>query len=88
MPRSSTVTAASRLEEPEGAGAQGTRAPTLLDRLASIARAVNGMFGVPDYDRYVREFSARYPDQTPLTREEFEQDRLHNRYVKPGNRCL
>jgi uncharacterized short protein YbdD (DUF466 family) len=70
-----------------GAGA-AERPLSLLQRLQGIARALNGMFGIPDYDRYVREFSARYPDETPLTREEFEKDRLHNRYVKPGNRCL
>lgn len=70
-----------------GAGA-AERPLSLFQRLGHLAKAVNGMFGIPDYDRYVREFSARYPDQSPLTREEFEQDRLHNRYVKPGNRCL
>lgn len=69
-------------------GAADARPLTFFGRLASISRAVNGMFGVPDYDRYVREFSARYPDQKPMTREEFEKDRLHNRYGKPGNRCL
>ena len=68
--------------------AAGPLKPGLLKRLGEIAKAVNGVFGVPDYDRYVREFSARYPDQTPMTREEFEKDRLHDRYIKPGNRCV
>ena len=69
-------------------GAADAKPITFLERLAHISRTVNGMFGVPDYDRYVQQFSARYPDQKPLTREEFEKDRMHDRYIKPGNRCL
>jgi uncharacterized short protein YbdD (DUF466 family) len=76
------------LEKPEPAATVGEQLAGLRARLAKISKAVNGAFGVPDYDRYLRDFSARYPEQTPLTREEFEKDRLHDRYVKPGNRCL
>jgi uncharacterized short protein YbdD (DUF466 family) len=64
------------------------RRPTLRDRLASISKAVNGALGVPDYERYLHDFRARHPGDTPLTMAQFEKDRLHDRYIKPGNRCL
>jgi uncharacterized short protein YbdD (DUF466 family) len=66
----------------------GARRPTLRERLASISKAVNGALGVPDYERYLHDFRARYPGETPLTKAEFEKDRLHERYIKPGNRCV
>jgi uncharacterized short protein YbdD (DUF466 family) len=75
------------LEKPPSTETVGDQIAGLRARLKRIAKAVNGAFGVPDYDRYVRDFSARHPDQTPLTRKEFEEDRLRNRYEKPGNRC-
>ena len=75
------------LEKPPSTGTVGEQIAGLRARLKRIAKAVNGAFGVPDYDRYLTDFSTRHPDQTPLTREEFVKDRLHNRYEKPGNRC-
>ena len=53
----------------------------------AIARALRAIVGVPDYDLYLAHVLEHHPDRTPMTREEFERDRVENRYNKPGNRC-
>jgi uncharacterized short protein YbdD (DUF466 family) len=75
------------MEEPAASETLGEQLSGIRARLAKISKAVNGAFGVPDYDRYLKHFTSRFPGQTPLTREEFVKDRMHDRYEKPGNRC-
>ena len=55
-----------------------------IERAACVVRRV---IGVPDYERYVAHLQAHHPGATPMTPEEFTQDRLVNRYNKPGTRC-
>lgn len=56
----------------------------IVRRAAWIARRV---IGAPDYERYVAHVRACHPDRTPMTRPEFERERLASRYDKPGSRC-
>jgi uncharacterized short protein YbdD (DUF466 family) len=55
-----------------------------LRRAAAIARRV---VGVPDYDTYVTHMRTRHPETVPMTRAEFEQCRLEDKYSRPGQRC-
>jgi uncharacterized short protein YbdD (DUF466 family) len=55
-----------------------------IDRAACILRRV---IGVPDYDIYLAHIREHHPDATPLTREEFTNQRLVDKYSRPGSRC-
>jgi uncharacterized short protein YbdD (DUF466 family) len=57
---------------------------TALQRAADVVRRV---VGVPDYPRYVTHIRTCHPEQTPMTREEFERSRLEDKYSRPGQRC-
>ena len=55
--------------------------------LDTLARAVRRVIGVPDYERYLAHVREHHPDRVPLTREEFDRERLAARYEQPGSRC-
>ena len=63
-------------------------------RLATVSRTIRRaaavtrrIIGAPDYDRYLAHSSACHPDRVPMTRAEFERERLASRYERPGGRC-
>ena len=66
-------------------------ASALLAHLRGLARsAASGarfVVGAPDYDRYVCHMKERHPDRVPLSRRDFERQRLEDRYSRPGARC-
>jgi uncharacterized short protein YbdD (DUF466 family) len=45
------------------------------------------VIGVPDYDIYLAHIREHHPDAKPLTREEFTNQRLVDKYSRPGSRC-
>jgi uncharacterized short protein YbdD (DUF466 family) len=45
------------------------------------------MLGAPDYERYLEHVAAEHPGCSPMSRDEFEKERMENRYSKPGSRC-
>ena len=55
-----------------------------VDRAAAVVRRI---IGVPDYDRYVAHVQAHHPGVQPMTRQEFERQRLADRYNRPGSKC-
>jgi uncharacterized short protein YbdD (DUF466 family) len=55
--------------------------------LSGIARGMRAVLGAPDYDRYVRHVRQVHPRCKPMTRSQFEKERLESRYSKPGARC-
>lgn len=57
---------------------------TAFQRAASVVRRV---VGVPDYDRYVTHVRECHPGTIPMSRQEFEQVRLEDKYSRPGQRC-
>jgi uncharacterized short protein YbdD (DUF466 family) len=57
------------------------------DRLERAACVVRRIIGVPDYERYVAHIRTHHPGAEPLTEEEFIQQRLTDRYSRPGTRC-
>jgi uncharacterized short protein YbdD (DUF466 family) len=60
---------------------------TTKERIERVANVVRRIIGVPDYDRYVAHLRERHPDVKPMSRSEFEQQRLADRYSRPGARC-
>ncbi|MEO8576493.1 MAG: YbdD/YjiX family protein [Gemmatimonadales bacterium] len=59
----------------------------LVVGLTSIARALRAVLGVPDYERYLSHVSCAHPGHVPMTCEQFMEERMQNRYSKPGAKC-
>ena len=55
--------------------------------LATCARLVRRVIGVPDYEGYVAHHAAHHRHTAPLSREAFTRDVLARRYERPGGRC-
>lgn len=62
-------------------------AGTLRMRARAVARVLRTIIGAPDYERYLDHMRRAHPERTPMTRDEFCQSRLEDRYSRPGNRC-
>jgi uncharacterized short protein YbdD (DUF466 family) len=57
------------------------------DRVERVAKVVRRIIGVPDYDRYVAHLHAHHPEATPMCRQDFERQRIQDKYSRPGGRC-
>lgn len=55
--------------------------------MVELKGAYHGVFGVPDYDAYLRHAADRHPDRPPMTREEFARAFIDNRYGNMRSRC-
>jgi uncharacterized short protein YbdD (DUF466 family) len=64
--------------------AQGRTARSRIERALNVVRRI---IGVPDYDRYVAHVRANHPGREPMLRQEFDRQRMADRYSKPGSRC-
>ena len=60
---------------------------SVKERLQRVAAIVRRVIGVPDYERYVAHVRACHPDREPMTRLQFEESRMHDKYSRPGQRC-
>jgi uncharacterized short protein YbdD (DUF466 family) len=58
----------------------------LAAAVAGVRRVVGRVIGAPDYEAYVAHANARHPERV-MTRQEFHDARLTERYEKPGSRC-
>lgn len=54
---------------------------------ARAAALIRRIIGAPDYASYVRHVAECHPEQTPLTEDEFLEERLEAKYSRPGQRC-
>jgi uncharacterized short protein YbdD (DUF466 family) len=57
---------------------------TLLDR---VRGAYHGIFGIPDYDAYLRHRRERHPGEPVLPRDDFARDWIERRYRSMKGRC-
>ncbi|MGH7678514.1 MAG: YbdD/YjiX family protein [Gemmatimonadaceae bacterium] len=55
-----------------------------IRRAAAVVRRI---IGVPDYERYLAHVQQCHPDTQPMTRRQFEESRLYDKYSRPGQRC-
>lgn len=63
-------------------------APLAVAELVSrAARTLRFVIGAPDYERYLEHMRESHPAGEPLTRAEFEIQRMNERYAKAGARC-
>lgn len=60
---------------------------SLLIRIQSAARTLRRIIGAPDYDAYLAHRQRSHPNCPALTEQEFIQQRLDDRYSRPGSRC-
>jgi uncharacterized short protein YbdD (DUF466 family) len=60
---------------------------TVQLRIRKIAAVVRRIIGVPDYDLYLAHAGRCHPGEPTMTREEFINERLKDKYSRPGNRC-
>jgi Uncharacterized small protein len=58
--------------------------PATFDRLR---RALRGLFGMPDYERYLEHMRRCHPDAAPLTEREFHRHAIDRRYGAARARC-
>lgn len=58
----------------------------LAAALAGAGRALHRVIGAPDYETYLCYALAHHPECV-LTREQFLESRLAQRYEKPGSKC-
>jgi uncharacterized short protein YbdD (DUF466 family) len=59
----------------------------LRTRLSRAAAVLRRIIGVPDYERYVAHVRECHPGTPPMSRKEFEETRLQDKYSRPGQRC-
>lgn len=52
-----------------------------------LREIINRVIGAPDYETYLAHLRDHHPDEIPMSREDFFQKRLQERYDKPGSRC-
>ena len=59
----------------------------LREKLQQVGPVVRRIIGAPDYEGYVAHATQCHPDRPILSRNEFVESRLKDRYSRPGNRC-
>ena len=57
---------------------------SLIARAAALARRV---IGAPDYAIYCQHMAVSHPGQALLSENEFVEERMRDKYSKPGQRC-
>ena len=55
--------------------------------LEELRDAYHGIFGVPDYEAYLRHMRERHPGAAVETREKFARDTIDRRYGGMKGRC-
>jgi uncharacterized short protein YbdD (DUF466 family) len=60
---------------------------SVMETLRRAAAVLRRVIGVPDYDRYLAHVQACHPGTQPMTRQQFEESRLYDKYSRPGQRC-
>jgi uncharacterized short protein YbdD (DUF466 family) len=58
-----------------------------VKRVSAVLKVVRRIIGVPDYDTYVEHCRTHHPGREPMSRREFDQQRMQDRYSRPGARC-
>ena len=75
------------VKDGRAAGGGGVRAARLLIRARQMCQAIRQVFGIPDYERYLRHAAARHPGAPVLSRRVFFTEAVERKYSKSGSRC-
>ncbi|HET9454442.1 MAG TPA: YbdD/YjiX family protein [Gemmatimonadaceae bacterium] len=54
---------------------------------ARATQALRRVVGAPDYETYLAHSRAHHPGAPVMSRQDFFEARLAQRYEKPGSRC-
>jgi uncharacterized short protein YbdD (DUF466 family) len=60
---------------------------TVVERVRGIGQICRQMFGIPDYERYLKHAAARHPGAPVLSRRDFCAQAIEHKYGKSGPRC-
>ena len=71
---------------PRVPGSPAGRLP-LRERVRRIIGLVHRIIGAPDYDTYLAHAVRCHPDRPVLSRDDFVDERLTDKYSRPGTRC-
>ena len=63
------------------------RVASVGEALRRVAAVVRRVIGVPDYERYLAHVHECHPGTEPMTRRQFEESRMYDKYSRPGQRC-
>ena len=63
------------------------RHTAISDTIRRVAAVTRRIIGAPDYERYLAHARTCHPERVPMSRAEFERERLASRYDTPGGRC-
>ena len=55
--------------------------------IEELRDAYHGIFGVPDYQAYLRHMGERHPGSPVLARDEFAREWIERRYRSMKGRC-
>ena len=55
--------------------------------LAGVRDAYHGIFGIPDYEAYLKHRAARHPGEAVLTRKQFAAKWIDRKYGGMSSRC-
>jgi uncharacterized short protein YbdD (DUF466 family) len=58
-----------------------------MKTLEAVRWYLRELTGESGYDRYLERHRREHPDETPLTRREFERRRVDGTDTSPGSRC-
>ncbi len=59
----------------------------LRTNVRAVGAATRRIIGAPDYERYLAHLRQCHPGERSLSRREFTQRRLEEKYARPGARC-
>lgn len=62
-------------------------AERLITRVRVVAATVRRIIGAPDYGAYLEHHQRFHPECPALTEREYIQQRLDDKYSRPGSRC-
>jgi uncharacterized short protein YbdD (DUF466 family) len=59
----------------------------IQDYLRNARQAYHQIFGIPDYQAYLRHMEEKHPGETPLSQRDFFAGALDRKYCRKGMRC-
>ena len=62
-------------------------AGTLRERVRRVIGLVHRIIGAPDYETYVAHAARCHPGRPLLSKNDFVNERLTDKYSRPGTRC-
>jgi uncharacterized short protein YbdD (DUF466 family) len=59
----------------------------IVERLRGVAAVCRQIFGIPDYERYLRHMRTRHPQAPVLSERDYHANATDRKYGRNGSRC-